>query len=159
MRKAAWPAALFLAAIALTNSAGVAAAQQLPPVSIFHPAHAGPSKCMDVNRANFDVIQWTCNGGNNQKFEIAKNPDGTISLHTPSIINGCVTNYQGRVGVFACQGANLQKFVYASPSVLRSISDGRCLGVENASTTDGAKVVPQSCTGAPSQRWMPEPAR
>lgn len=157
MRKTAWPAAFFLAAIALTGSTGVAAAQQLPPAGIFHAM--GSNKCMDIDRANLNVIQWTCNGGTNQKFQIVNNPDRTITLRSSWAPTGCVTNYQGRVGIYLCeQGANEQMFAYVAPGVLRSTS-GQCLGVENASTADGAKVVPQTCNGSRSQGWGLEPVR
>jgi hypothetical protein len=79
--------------------------------------HSG--KCMDVAGAslsdNTRIIQWSCNGGNNQQFYLTPMNDGTYTIsarHSGKCVDvsGASTENGAAIIQWACHGGDNQRF-------------------------------------------------
>lgn len=127
---------------------------------------ARSSKCVDVparNTAdNVGIIQWTCNGGPNQKMTF-KPVTGKVDvytlvfdhsnkcLHVPGTANGTdlVQN--------TCDNSTSQQFKLESVGdnlyKLTAQNSGKGLDVENYSTADNGKIQQWDFVGGQNQKW------
>ncbi|MGW2543440.1 RICIN domain-containing protein [Kitasatospora sp. NPDC001574] len=151
------------------------------------PAHAGPNgttwpsavefvnhesgKCLEVADWRTDdgapVRQWTCTGGDNQKWQVT---DGlVVNIHSGKCLEipGWSTGLATQAGQWDCHGGDNQRWI----AYLRSNSGSRIIvnkhsnlviGVADASHDDGAPIVqwpslsPQHLPSA-HQAWNPSP--
>ncbi|WP_363798310.1 galactose oxidase-like domain-containing protein [Lysobacter firmicutimachus] len=120
--------------------------------------------CVDVNEQG-QAIQSYCTGAASQRFQLARNSDGTYSLRQDSDTNQCLGVGAGRTDNYApvtkasC-GANpalAQKWNVERPSsgsyVLRAAHSGKCLVVAGASKTADAGLVQYDCAGGTNEQF------
>lgn len=136
-----------------------------PPPSSYTIRNVTSAKCADIYGASTtdgaDAIQWTCNGGNNQKWKVVDVTGGgkqVVAVHS----NKCLTITGGSTadGVFAEQFPCVATQAYQQWSLtdtgsgrytIKALHSNKCLTVTGASTADGARLQQATCTGANSQ--------
>ena len=138
-------------------------------------------KCLDVeagskeNGAN--IQQWSCFGGNNQKWElrkiegdyyqiISKESDKCLDVENRSMENGANVHQWRCVGEEENWNSDNQKWklrkVGSYYQIISKRSD-KCLDVENRSTENGANVQQWRCVGeeenwnSDNQKWEIKP--
>jgi len=131
-------------------------------------------KCLDVSGMSTaygaTVWQWTCWGGDNQKFQFVLVSGGYQIVNKNS---GLTLDVWGGAPNNASNGLPVkQSYWWAGPNQifqLQTTSDGyftiqptnsgQCLDVAGASTSDGATVWQWSCTGGDNQKWSLNPTQ
>ncbi|MEV7884705.1 RICIN domain-containing protein [Streptomyces sp. NPDC002817] len=117
------------------------------------------SKCVDVpNQSLWQGIalaQYTCNGGNNQKFWFKDLGTGYYQLvgRGSSL---CLQENSTNVTQENCGSATTQQWsVTASGSywLVKARATGECLDVNGASTANSAAIITYTCNGATNQQW------
>lgn len=146
---------LFLAVSVLGLWGGVAGAHSGNPYQII-PNHSFNNKCFDVQgggSGNFTPVnQWTCHGGNNQKFDVIDVGGGWHKIVPRNAPNKCVdveggnNNWGNKLILFPCSaGAWNQQFRFpecatACKGQIVVRNSNLCLDVANAEMGD---ITPQ----------------
>jgi hypothetical protein len=120
-------------------------------------------KCLDLpsgNTADNVVLQqFTCHGGNNQRWLVMPRTDGYYTIvsvvsnkcadvHAGSTANGAV------VQQFTCHGGpNQQWAINFSTRSFVARHSGKCLDIRGGGTGDGAIAQQFTCHGGANQRW------
>jgi hypothetical protein len=116
-------------------------------------------KCVDVpNQSLWQGIalaQYTCNGGNNQKWWFKSVGSGYYQLvgRGSSL---CLQENAANVTQENCGSATSQQWsVEASGSywLVKARATGECLDVNGASTANSAAIITYTCNGATNQQW------
>ena len=113
--------------------------------------HSG--KCVDVNGNGTSdgtpILQWTCNGQANQKWEEVP-ANGGFTLR--SKVSGKCLDVSGisyaqgaKMHLWNCHGGDNQIFNWVG-NELKVKHSGMCLNVNGASTADGAQMIQWPCT-------------
>jgi hypothetical protein len=123
-------------------------------------------KVLDVPNAETSdgtqLIQWSYNGGNNQKWNITSNGDGTYKIK--SVNSGKCVDVQGAASFdltpiiqWTDSGSSNQKWQLIDVGngyyEILSQATGKAIAVENAVTTDGAKIVQWTYMGSQNDQW------
>jgi hypothetical protein len=130
-------------------------------------------KCLDVTGASTapgtPLLQWTCWGGDNQKFQFSPVQGGFEITAKHSGLQLDVTGGPAAIqdGVRIIQwpywgGTNEIWQVTPTSDGYYSItplSSGKCLDVAGASVADGAPVIQWSCWGGDNQKWQLMPVQ
>lgn len=127
--------------------------------------HSG--KCVDVvngsTASNAQVIQYACNGGNNQQWSPRDSGGGYVQLvarHSGLCLDvaNASTADSAQVIQYTCgPGTNQQwQFHDSGNGYVRVVArhSGKCLDVTSASTADSARVIQWSCNTNTNQQWM-----
>jgi hypothetical protein len=135
-----------------------------------HTLTAGHSgKLLDVHNLSTsdgaDVVQWTGNGQNNQRWEFRDGADGYSQI--VNVNSGkCLDVYGGtgavgdgvRITQWTCHGGTNQQWRLqdAGGGRLQVIArhSNKCLTVQGAATADGAPVVQMTCGSGAEQQWL-----
>ncbi|MEV0218863.1 RICIN domain-containing protein [Streptomyces sp. NPDC050704] len=117
------------------------------------------SKCADVTSqslwAGAQIKQYTCNGGNNQKYWFKSVGGGYSQL----MVRGsslCVQENADTVTQENCGSATSQQWSVTTTGsyvTLKSRATGECLDVNGGSTADGAALITFTCNGGTNQQW------
>ncbi|MFF5362590.1 RICIN domain-containing protein [Streptomyces scabiei] len=118
------------------------------------------SKCADVTSQSqwpgAQIKQYTCNGGNNQKYWFKSAGSGYYQLTTRHS-SLCVQENTGTVTQENCDASNTaQQFSLVTTGSyvnVKSRATGKCLDVSGASTADGAAVITYACGSGTNQQW------
>lgn len=114
---------------------------------------------------NANVQQWEVinGGGDNQKWEVTENSDGTYQLkavHSGRCLSIRSPNSSDVVQK-GCDGGDAQKWALAEVETsyysLTNLSNGQALEVSNASASNGADVVTGNYLGSAHQKWRFDP--
>jgi hypothetical protein len=158
---AAFAALLSLSAVAVYSSPASAA----PLASIYNKAfwNLNSHKCLDVPNSNplnnVNIIQWTCNGGANQQWDLIENADKWYSFVNRAT-GKCLDVRYGSQGnnadiiQFTCNGATNQQWGFGRSGgyyFMAARHSNKCLDVENSRTNDGAVLIQYTCTYANNQ--------
>lgn len=121
--------------------------------------------CLDVKADSRDpgasLLQWSCNGGGNQRFDLTRN-GGAIKLAGANSglcvgVAGSVLTNGGDVIQWTCNTNTSQQWRPVSVGrgvyELRNGNSGLCMEVHQASTEAGANVQQWSCNGGAHQSW------
>lgn len=132
-------------------------------VSTIVARHSG--RCVDVpaftNRRGAQLLQWSCNGGANQRFHLTQSADGTLVIrpdHAPGL---CLDHGPARDGTPVvqadCNGSARQRFRLregANGAYAITTADGAgCLDVTGVSRDVGATIQTWSCHGGDNQSF------
>lgn len=121
------------------------------------------NKCVDVRGASTsngaEIIQWSCNGGDNQSWILY--PNGTGYYQIKSRISGKCIDVNGgstadgaNILQWDCHGGDNQLWgfvAYNGKYKLVAKHSNKCLDVLDASTSDGAKLIQWSCYNGTNQ--------
>ncbi|MGW3423925.1 RICIN domain-containing protein [Streptomyces phaeochromogenes] len=118
------------------------------------------AKCADVTSqslwAGAQIKQYTCNGGNNQKYWFKSLGSGYYQLNVRGS-SLCVQENANTVTQENCSSsaAGQQWSLTTSGSyvTITSRASGECLDVNGASTADSAAIITYTCNGATNQQW------
>ncbi|MFJ8106317.1 RICIN domain-containing protein [Streptomyces sp. NPDC096132] len=118
------------------------------------------SKCADVTSQSLwqgtQIKQYTCNGGNNQKYWFKSVGSGYYQLVVRNS-SLCVQENANTVSQENCDGsATTQQWsVTAGGSYvnIKSRASGECLDVNGASTANSAAIITYTCNGGTNQQW------
>lgn len=138
----------------------------------FYIKNAYSGRYLDVYRGiaadGTNIQQCAFNGGNNQKWYINYNGDGTFSFL--SMINsnyaldvyGANPNNGANINLWTNHGGDSEKFkIYYSNSIYKigtKMSNyNRCLAVQNAGCTDEANVLQHDFNNSWNDLWILEP--
>ncbi|MFP4894213.1 RICIN domain-containing protein [Paraburkholderia sp. EG304] len=146
----------------------------LPVLSIFSTtAHAqtsstitvnGTSLCADVNAESTtpgaSVIQWTCNGQNNELWTLTQN-NGlyqfvNVNSNLCLDIYGVSTDAGAGADQWTCNGQPNQSFQLIPQGggfAIVASQSNLCLAVASL-TAQGSQITQQPCSGAPLQTWQ-----
>jgi hypothetical protein len=137
-----------------------------PPLPGFELLAAHSGKALDVAGASKDngarVIQWSANGGNNQRWApeavgdgtfvfVCRNSDKVLDVAGASKLNGAPVIQWQRNG-----GANQHWRLYpfgSTYSVFINELSGKALDVSGGATADGATVIQWDWNGGANQLW------
>lgn len=130
--------------------------------------HSG--KCLDVSQGNTahgtDVIQWTCNGGANQKWTFSDPGNETNRLTNVATgkvldVNNCGTADGTNIQQWSWLNSNCQKWrlVYTLTDYVRlvNVNSGKGADVANCGTADGADVRQWTWLNNDCQLWQLKP--
>jgi len=127
-------------------------------------------KCMDVISAGGSqfqpgtrIQQWSCWGGDMQKFQLTPVNGG---YEITNKISGFQLDLAGGPSAIA-DGVPLIQWPYWGGAneifqvnqttdgyyAISPVHSGKCLDITNASTSDGARVIQYSCWGGDNQKW------
>ncbi|MBV7695874.1 RICIN domain-containing protein [Streptomyces sp. TRM70350] len=118
------------------------------------------AKCADVPNQSLwqgvALTQYTCNGGNNQKFWFKSVGSGYYQLMVRNS-SLCLTENAANVTQENCNTAatSQQWSVTASGSywLIRARTTGECLDVNGGSTANSAALITYTCNGGTNQQW------
>lgn len=118
------------------------------------------AKCADVTSqslwAGAQIKQYTCNGGNNQKYWFKSLGSGYYQLNVRGS-SLCVQENANTVTQENCNSSatSQQWSLTTSGSYVNitSRASGECLDVNGASTADSAAIITYTCSGATNQQW------
>ncbi|MBX9393843.1 RICIN domain-containing protein [Streptomyces sp. TRM72054] len=118
------------------------------------------AKCADVPNQSLwqgaALTQYTCNGGNNQKFWFKSVGSGYYQLMVRNS-SLCLTENATDVTQENCNTAatDQQWSVTASGNywLIRARTTGECLDVNGASTANSAALITYTCNGGTNQQW------
>jgi uncharacterized protein (DUF1800 family) len=127
--------------------------------------HSG--KCLDVSGVSMDdgapVIQWTCNGGLNQRWTLQPAADGyynVVAGHSGKMldVSGVSVDDGARVIQWPSNGGQNQQWLpqavgggYYTLTVRHS---GKVLDISGVSTDDGAPAIQWTPNGGANQQWL-----
>jgi len=127
--------------------------------------HSG--KCLDVSGVSVDdgapVIQWTCNGGLNQRWTLQSTSDGYYNLvagHSGKLLDvGGVSMDDGaRVVQWPANGGQNQQWlpqpVGGGYYTLTARHSGKVLDISGVSLDDGAFAIQWTPNGGANQQWL-----
>ena len=111
------------------------------------------------------VVQWTCNGGDNQTWQVEPVSDGywrVIARHTGKCpdVSGASTDDSAEIIQWQCHGGENQQWRVEAVTggyQLVARNSGKCLDVSGESTDDGDSVIQWSCHGGANQTWFLRP--
>jgi len=117
--------------------------------------------CMDINNATMgsgtNVQQWTCNGGNWQRWSYDATTGLIRSLQDPRycLDNGGTYSDGANVQIWACTGNANQRFTLdtVSGSIRMRTYPTQVVDAFNASATPGSNIITWTDSGAANQRW------
>ncbi|NGY63259.1 hypothetical protein G7043_30495 [Lentzea sp. NEAU-D13] len=139
-----------------------------------HTLTAGHSgKLLDVFNLSTDdgadIVQWTANGQNNQRWEFRDTGDGHAQV--VNVNSGkCLDVYGGagaigdgvRITQWTCHSDTNQQWRLqdAGGGRLQVIArhSNKCLTIKDAATADGATAVQMTCGSGTEQQWQRQPA-
>jgi hypothetical protein len=118
------------------------------------------AKCADVTSqslwAGAQIKQYTCNGGNNQKYWFKSLGSGYYQLNVRGS-SLCVQENASTVTQENCSSsATSQQWSLTTSGsyvTITSRASGECLDVNGASTADSAAIITYTCNGATNQQW------
>jgi uncharacterized protein (DUF1800 family) len=127
--------------------------------------HSG--KCLDVGGLSMDdgapVIQWTCNGGLNERWTLQPASDGYYNLvagHSGKLLDvtGVSTDDGARLVQWPSNGGQNQQWLPKSVGdgyyTLTARHSGKVVDVAGASTADGAPAIQWTPNGGENQEWL-----
>ncbi|SER78675.1 RICIN domain-containing protein [Actinokineospora terrae] len=157
---------------AITGAVAIVLASALPASAdvdgAWHELRSNNSdKCLDVAGASLDgganVIQWTCHGGDNQKWQLVLVESYDIYQVVSAgsgkclDVTGASTDNGAQVIQWDCSGDTNQQWQLIPRTdngyELQAVHSSKCLDVTGASTEDGAKVIQWECSGNDNQAW------
>jgi hypothetical protein len=173
-----WPASLNISGYArgrlnlekfVRNAPGWVAPTDVQ-AGVYQVINVNSNKCLDVNAASMvnlaAVQQWTCWGGDNQKFQIESVGVGLYKLKAM---------HSGRVVSISGTWANSGKLVDGAPVtqwddingdeqkfylqasgagyMIKSQLSNKCLDISNFSTADGIQLQQFTCNGSTAQQF------
>jgi hypothetical protein len=113
-------------------------------------------RCMDVNggsrTAGTQLIIWSCNGGDNQKF--APQGNGEIRVYGSMCVDalGGSGRDGDKIAIWPCNGGANQRWSMGSGGEIRGIN-GKCIDVPGGNSAQGTGLVLWTCNGGLNQRW------
>ena len=118
------------------------------------------SKCADVTSQSLwtgaQLKQYTCNGGNNQKYWFKSVGSGYYQLNVRNS-SLCVQENANTVTQENCNasatGQQWSLTTTGSYVNIKSRASGECLDVNGGSTADSAAIITYTCNGATNQQW------
>ncbi|WP_165956792.1 RICIN domain-containing protein [Kribbella antibiotica] len=137
-------------------------------------------KCMEVAGASRTdpalIQQWDCLNGLHQRFRVVPvagtdqyelhmvHLDGTAIDGTPRCIDVGNQSFDDNTPIvqWKCLGQGNQQILidyvegssYDTVFRVRFGHSGKCAGVENAGTANGAKIIQKTCAAVPEQQWF-----
>jgi uncharacterized protein (DUF1800 family) len=127
--------------------------------------HSG--KCLDVTGASMDdgapVIQWTCNGGLNQRWKLQPASDGYYNLvasHSGKLLDvaGVSTDDGAQIIQWPANGGQNQQWLPKPLGggyyTLTARHSGKVLDISGVSTDDGAPAIQWTPNGGENQQWL-----
>jgi hypothetical protein len=132
-------------------------------VAQIETVHGG--KCLDVSgfskEAGAPVIQYSCTGGDNQKWRVRDRGNGVhdiVAAHSGMCMDVTGSSMEDVAAIiqYPCNGQANQGFrIIESDGRLTITSDHslKCLDIEGGAATDGAKLIQYACSGQPNQQF------
>jgi glucose/arabinose dehydrogenase len=138
-----------------------------------HIPSTSTAQCADVNgrstASGADVIQWTCNGQNNQQWQFIHVGSGIYEIRAVhsnlclGVVGNSATNGADVVQL-TCNASSGQRWLVRPVTGLSGVFEllaqtgtSRCLDVFGASTAAGADIIQWGCHGGANQRFRITP--
>jgi len=139
-----------------------------PPSGTYNTLKARHSgQCLDVYGVSLvngaRVAQWTCNGGDNQRWQLQAVGGGYYNLvvkHSGQCLDvyGASQADGASVVQWPCNGGSNQQWQLVATdsgyAKLIARHSGKCLDVYGVSQVPGATVVQWTCNGGTNQQWL-----
>lgn len=115
--------------------------------------------CMDINNANLapgtDVIQWSCNGANWQKWSYDGATGLIRSLHDPRYCLDNSGSYDNgaNIVIWTCNGSSNQRFTVDEVTGTLSVRTNPVQVIDAVGTSPGNDVITHGDWGGRNQRW------
>jgi hypothetical protein len=114
---------------------------------------------MDINNANLapgtDVIQWSCNGANWQKWSYDGATGLIRSLHDPRYCLDNSGSYDNgaNIVIWTCNGSSNQRFTVDEVTGTLSVRTNPVQVIDAVGTSPGNDVITHGDWGGRNQRW------
>ncbi|MFH8872817.1 RICIN domain-containing protein [Streptomyces griseus] len=144
-------------------------AGSIDPAAWYQVRNAGSGACLDAadwGTANGTALQqWSCGAGANQGWQFRPTSGGhyqVVNRHNAKVWDvdgGSGATADGtKVHLWSYEGGANQQWrpeALAGGGQYRFVArhSGKCLGVDNSSTADGARLSQQPCSGSPAQAF------
>lgn len=138
-----------------------------PPAYVLRNKYSG--KCLDVagwsTNGGAEIIQWSCHGGDNQRFRIYDAGDGFWYLQAKHSgkcmdVSGWSNAPGAKIIQWDCHGGDNQKIRAANLGGnlhhMAFKSSGICMDMGGWSTENGGKLIQWSCHAGDNQRFYLE---
>ncbi|WP_082801752.1 RICIN domain-containing protein [Herbidospora cretacea] len=152
-----------LAAGTLLLGLGATAANAASPTLV---VNYNSGQCLEVNNASLaagaGVLQWTCHGGNHQRWRVIDLGNGYVRLqveHSAQCLEVNNASLAAGAGVlqWPCHGGTHQQWQRINTGggyyLYKARHSSQCLEVSNGSFWLGAGVLQWPCHGGNHQRW------
>jgi hypothetical protein len=124
--------------------------------------HSG--QCMDIAGGSTQggglLVQWPCNGGDNQRFKLMDMGDGTyniVAMHSGLCLEAHDNTWGTLLYQWTCHGGENQRFRLQDRGggyyQIQAKYTGLCLDVAGASNTPATNTVQWGCNGAANQSF------
>ena len=167
LRQSLW---LTGAALALAGGSAELGARQTgggPSSGVYQLVARHSGKCLAVSGSSLDdaapVIQWTCHGGDNQRWRVEAAVDGSYRLtatHSGKSldVDGAATGDAATVIQYAPHAGDNQKWTIEAVGAgyyrLLARHSGKALDVPAMSMENGAGVIQYAPNGGANQQWL-----
>lgn len=115
--------------------------------------------CMDINNASMapgtDVIQWSCNGTNWQKWSYDAGTGLIRSLHDPRYCLDNSGSYDNgaNIVIWTCTGSSNQRFTVDEATGTIAVRTDPVQVIDAVGTSPGNDVITYGNWGGVNQRW------
>jgi hypothetical protein len=107
------------------------------------------------------LIQWTCNGGAEQKWHLTPVAGGNGDRYVVKNANSgrCLAMPGASVAdgtqaiQWTCNGGKEQVWIHDSLDRLRNLNSDKCLAIPASNPDIGTKVIQWTCSANTDQRW------
>jgi Ricin-type beta-trefoil lectin domain/PAP2 superfamily len=136
---------------------------------LFQVVASHSQKCLDVPawspNDGIPLVQWACNGGDNQTWSLETASDGysrLIARHSGKCldVSGVSTDDRAEIIQWQCHGGQNQQWrveAVVGGYQLVAHHSGKCLDVSGESTNDGGSIIQWSCHAGANQTWLLRP--
>ena len=159
-----------LSPIGVTGFGGVGDIAFTATPGLYELVASHSEKCLDVPELSLNdglpLVQWTCNRGNNQTWNVEAASDGYSRLvvqHSGKCLDVSGASLEDRADIiqWQCHGGDNQQWRIEALSVggyqLVARHSGKCLDVRGESTIEGGTVIQWTCNGGANQTWLLRP--
>nr|WSX48910.1 RICIN domain-containing protein [Streptomyces sp. NBC_00974] len=154
-----------LTAVGITVLAPLTSASAVDSATFFMK-NQGSGMCLDVPGASgkwgTQLVQWPCNGGDNQKFNWTYLNNRTVLRNKATGLCVEIPGWSGANGTavtqWGCNADDNQRWFLSGPlnDVYHNEFSKKCMEVADWRTDAGAPVRQWDCHSGASQRWVSE---
>nr|MDJ0766938.1 RICIN domain-containing protein [Myxococcota bacterium] len=117
--------------------------------------------CVNVEQSSQEdganIVQWNCNGDDNQRFRFEYLGDGTFNIRPVHSDKCCEGLGDSNVVQSSCHGSNSHRFILLDEGggyySIINVESNKCLDIAYSSLDYGANLQLWNCTGNDNQKF------
>jgi len=114
-----------------------------------------PGKCLDVESRLNSLITWDCHGQSNQRLSFTWGEQTQIRVKNGCLVPDDAHARKSTVSLQRCeQNRKTKIWIAGSDGSIRNVY-GACLEVDGSGLKNGTRVITNTCSNKPNQRFYP----